>query len=395
MDTTNEYIFYMFDKFPVKPILSSNHTETMNLLLLLPSSRYQDETQISFKRIGDRICKALYKEFHKDAAGLKWNIEVFPDDCKLENIVDSSKSSSFHDFYVAACTAVPIQIARAEFNRFLILHPDPHENLDWHSSPYDLMNSISFGAYDQILESWKGPILVLSSMGRQSSGKSYMLNHIAGTVFDVSGGRCTDGVWLTCRIHDDVLYVMMDFEGLGSMERSSQEDTLLSLFNAAISSCTMFKIGYNIDSDTVAMFDRFRQGVSLIKDAQNFFRGTLSLVIKDVVDNDVNDVREEFTEKISRIFEEDMDNNFLIRMYGGNLDIVACAMFRTDAFFENLEVACDDMADRTTIIPNKSQSLACLLFPVHMFFLFSNQHNFRPMLLVQVVLWWMKKSCEE
>lgn len=38
----------------------------------------------------------------------------------------------------------------------------------------------------------------------------------------------TDGVWMTVREHSDITYVMLDFEGLGSFERSAQEDMLLS-----------------------------------------------------------------------------------------------------------------------------------------------------------------------
>jgi hypothetical protein len=36
------------------------------------------------------------------------------------------------------------------------------------------------------------------------------------------------------------LYVLLDFEGLGSFERSEQEDMLLSLLNAAVSNITIF-----------------------------------------------------------------------------------------------------------------------------------------------------------
>lgn len=66
-------------------------------------------------------------------------------------------------------------------------------------------------------------------MGNQSTGKSYMLNHIGRTFFDVSGGRCTDGVWMSVRITDDQMFVFLDFEGLGSFERTEQEDMLLSV----------------------------------------------------------------------------------------------------------------------------------------------------------------------
>jgi hypothetical protein len=53
-------------------------------------------------------------------------------------------------------------------------------------------------------------------------GKSTMMNQLFGTFFDVSGARCTDGVWMTVRIFDGTLYVLLDFEGFGSIERQPQ-----------------------------------------------------------------------------------------------------------------------------------------------------------------------------
>lgn len=40
-----------------------------------------------------------------------------------------------------------------------------------------------------------------------------MLNHLSGSLFDTSGDRCTDGVWMTVRETADTVYVVLDFEG--------------------------------------------------------------------------------------------------------------------------------------------------------------------------------------
>lgn len=66
------------------------------------------------------------------------------------------------------------------------------------------------------------------------------MNHLTGSLLDVAGGRCTDGVWMTMRPSKDCMYVVLDFEGLGSFERTEQEDMLLSVFNAAVSNITIF-----------------------------------------------------------------------------------------------------------------------------------------------------------
>ncbi|KAH9289885.1 hypothetical protein KI387_034002, partial [Taxus chinensis] len=111
-------------------------------------------------------------------------------------------------------------------------------------------------------------------MGKQSSGKSYLLNHLSGSLLDVAGGMCTDGVWMTITIGEDgdgqgdnrYLYVLLDFEGLGSFERSEQEDMLLSVLNAAVSNLTIFnKKDFHLDKDTESAFSRFQSGINLLK----------------------------------------------------------------------------------------------------------------------------------
>lgn len=78
-----------------------------------------------------------------------------------------------------------------------------------------------------------------------------MLNHLVDSSFAGSAMRTTEGVWLSCTPTQDVLIVALDFEGaltlhssqclayiregVHSIERSAQEDTLLVLFNTAIS----------------------------------------------------------------------------------------------------------------------------------------------------------------
>ena len=90
-------------------------------------------------------------------------------------------------------------------------------------------------------------------MGEQSVGKSFALNHLVDTSFAGSAMRTTEGVWMSVTPTDTALIVALDFEGsfssvrmdgvcdrenpsgVHSIERSAQEDTLLVLFNTAIS----------------------------------------------------------------------------------------------------------------------------------------------------------------
>ena len=132
-----------------------------------------------------------------------------------------------------------------------------------------LTNLITFGIYDTVLRNWEGEIMVISSMGKQSSGKSYLLNHLSGSLLDVAGGRCTDGVWMTARAAEKRIYVALDFEGLGSFERTEQEDMLLyatihyELIRIRKSLCKIFKQRVSSSIQYSVLWQIFEQGVSL------------------------------------------------------------------------------------------------------------------------------------
>lgn len=101
-----------------------------------------------------------------------------------------------------------------------------------------LANLLRFGLYETVLGSWTGDVKVISSMGKQSHRKSHLLNHLSGSLPDVAGGRCTNGVWMAVHFTSDCLYVLLNFEGLGSFECS--QDMLLLILNAAFSDITSF-----------------------------------------------------------------------------------------------------------------------------------------------------------
>jgi Root hair defective 3 GTP-binding protein (RHD3) len=56
-------------------------------------------------------------------------------------------------------------------------------------------------------------VKVVSSMGEQSVGKSFALNHLVDTSFAGSAMRTTEGVWMSVTPTDTALVVALDFEG--------------------------------------------------------------------------------------------------------------------------------------------------------------------------------------
>lgn len=79
----------------------------------------------------------------------------------------------------------------------------------------------------------EGCCVGITSMGKQATGK-YFLYHMTGSAFAIAGTRCTDGAWITLRILEDCLLVVLDFKGLGAFERTDQETVFLSVVNASL-----------------------------------------------------------------------------------------------------------------------------------------------------------------
>eukprot|EP01084_Bolivina_argentea_P155547 271073_1 len=195
-------------------------------------------------------------------------------------------------------------------------------------------------------------------MGKQSTGKSYMLNHLFGTKFDISGDVCADdGGWMSVKVIDDILYVICDFEGLGTSERSPKEDMLLSTFNAAISNCTLFKADNRFDRTVEHMFNRFQSGIKILSGSQNCFTGELLIIIKDVVDTGAEAAVADFKRHIERLAQEaelvmnergkKQSSFFVSQMYQAGLEIIPFPPLANEAFFDELndtlELAIDDI----------------------------------------------------
>jgi GTPase Era involved in 16S rRNA processing len=52
--------------------------------------------------------------------------------------------------------------------------------------------------------------IVVSIMGAQSTGKSYLLNRVFGTRFTVASCRTTIGVWMSLIKLQDINFIVLD-----------------------------------------------------------------------------------------------------------------------------------------------------------------------------------------
>ncbi|KAI9437933.1 hypothetical protein BJY52DRAFT_1229957 [Lactarius psammicola] len=236
---------------------------------------------------------------------------------------------------------IPIHIAIAHENRFIPLK----DGVVSHQLEKSLLgaevnriiDSLSLGWYESIFQSYwaSKPVKVVSSMGEQSVGKSFTLNHLVDTSFAGSAMRTTEGVWMSVSPTEDALIVALDFEGVHSLERSAQEDTLLVLFNTAISNLVLFRNNFALNRDITGLFQSFQSSSSVFDPASNpsLFQSTLVVIIKDVIDTDSDEMMREFALKFQKIVQDEQDANFITRLHGGKLQIIPWPVIGSREFY--------------------------------------------------------------
>ncbi|KAI9455142.1 hypothetical protein BJY52DRAFT_1122187 [Lactarius psammicola] len=237
---------------------------------------------------------------------------------------------------------IPIHIAITHENRFVplkdgVLSAQMETSL-LGAEVNRIVDSLSIGWYESIFQSYwaSKPVKVASSMGEQSVGKSFTLNHLVDTSFAGSAMRTTEGVWLSVSPTDDALIVALDFEGVHSLERSKQEDTLLVLFNTAISNLVLFRNNFALSRDITSLFQSFQSSASILDPVSNpsLFQSTLLVIIKDVLDSDAAEVAKEFSLKFQKIVEDEQDSNFITRLHARELKIIPWPVIESKKFYQ-------------------------------------------------------------
>ncbi|KAG9042500.1 hypothetical protein FS837_010775 [Tulasnella sp. UAMH 9824] len=230
------------------------------------------------------------------------SIEVDVKSASENQVLDSPvESCPGGEWFVEVICLIPVHIAIARGNRFVPLKDgrcrEDHNNALLGLEVPEIIDAITLGTYEAILGSYMStkPVRVVSSMGEQSVGKSFSLNHLVDTSFAGSAMRTTEGVWLSLCPTEEQLIIALDFEGVHSLERTAQEDMLLVLFNAAISNLIMFRNNFALNRNVANMFTSFQASTRLFdpQNNPNLFKGLLAIIIKDVVDSDKKEIVEE------------------------------------------------------------------------------------------------------
>ncbi|KAF9231528.1 hypothetical protein BU15DRAFT_34482, partial [Melanogaster broomeanus] len=337
----------VWTRFPVLPAvqratISSSDRRRRSLLFVSNRDHHQFPTHVAdmvetFERVskkptGDKLSTLVvsattFDHFRADVSpDEEWTVSIF----------------KFGEWVVDMLCLIPIHLALARDNRFVPLK-DGVYSVDVEKSLLGadinrIVDSISFGWYESIFQSYMAdkPVRVVSSMGEQSVGKSFALNHFVDTSFAGSAMRTTEGVWMSVTPTKEALLVALDFEGVHSIERSAQEDTLLVLFNTAISNLVLFRNNFALSRDITGLFQSFQSSSTVLDPVANpaLFQSTLVIIIKDVVDSDKTEITREFSLKFQQIVEDEQDANFISRLHGGKLNIIPWPVIESKDFYK-------------------------------------------------------------
>ena len=94
--------------------------------------------------------------------------------------------------------------------------------------------------------------------------------------------------------------VCLDFEGLGTFERTNDQDIQMALIGSAMGNSVIFRTGNSFDRFTENTLEKLALGSNKLKsiNIEQFFGGSLFFSPKDVLPNDRNKLKIEFTQKI-------------------------------------------------------------------------------------------------
>jgi hypothetical protein len=192
---------FMFEKYPIENCIDPEQNRPLSLKIVL------DVDDVDTGKYSEKFEKYIFETFKdlklstkKPASILsKFSTSVITfQELDIEDTKLQEKFSSKYElgeWIIQLCCLIPIQIAVAKNNLFQPLRDGFSSNetdqvkLDdgYYNHVDSITENISFGWYEGIFKHFGDKkVKVISSMGEQSCGKSFMLNHLVGSTFDGS-----------------------------------------------------------------------------------------------------------------------------------------------------------------------------------------------------------------
>ncbi|XP_045403537.1 guanylate-binding protein 5 [Lemur catta] len=124
----------------------------------------------------------------------------------------------------------------------------------------------------EILSAITQPVVVVSIVGLYRTGKSYLMNKLAGKNKGFSVGSTvqshTKGIWMWCVPHPkkpDHTLVLLDTEGLGDVEKVDKNDTQIFALAILLSSTLVYNTMHNIDQGAIDLLHHVTELTDLLR----------------------------------------------------------------------------------------------------------------------------------
>ncbi|KAM3136527.1 hypothetical protein pb186bvf_011330 [Paramecium bursaria] len=200
----------------------------------------------------------------------------------------------------------------------------------------DKVNNLSFGVLENLLfEEEDNNIFIVSIMGRQSSGKSYLLNRIFGTRFGVSSARCTDGIWMSISKIENITFVLLDCEGLFSTRRTQDEETMLLAFLSSISDITILNQDLTFSRNLNELFQNLSKSIEQIR-GDKLFKGKLMIAVRDVNQKEKDSAQKELIKNIDLVKNKQQTRNFLTLLFNDSFQTILMSYFDNKQFDKDI-----------------------------------------------------------
>ncbi|CAE8618443.1 unnamed protein product, partial [Polarella glacialis] len=160
------------------------------------------------------------------------------------------------------------------------------------------------------------PLLVISVIGVQSSGKSTLMNYLFGCSFATHVGRCTKGLYISLLETQKELIVILDTEGLLSVEaRDDVFDKQVALMTMACSDLVIVnnrgELGRHVgDLFQVCLFALYHLKLARISPAIGFVLQCLSMVNQQQQYEWVATVKKSLEESVQELQQKEKPQSF-------------------------------------------------------------------------------------
>jgi hypothetical protein len=239
---------------------------------------------------------------------------------------------------------VPIQLCTLENENIIPLIDGKRINF---SDNFSRMKKIeekakflSFGYIENLLKDINDPVFLCCVIGKQSSGKSYLMNRIFDTRFDVRTTRCTDGIWMSYSYIEGNIIIVFDCEGLFSKQRKEIEEVKLLTFLAGVSDFTYLNQDLTFNRHLNNLLTNLSNSIGRLK-GSNLFKGKLIWTVRDVRSSEKDGAYKEFKSHIDSFQREGL--TFLKELFDSKIKFTCLNNFENTLFNSEIDNCRNDV----------------------------------------------------